>query len=193
MTDKLKDIFKTRAEALLKANASTNDPVKFKQLKDSFESHMASSAFEYDKMNAIHGSDLFKKAMSLKDQLLETADKSSLADIFWLTNNQIITYEEGYKLVMSTDNHDHLVIENNLKKMVEECGELTQIAMKIALHGIDSHNPKTGESNFELIQKEMTDVIASIRRTAKLLYVPLPDEMIDDRTDKLVRLFGGNS
>ena len=62
----------------------------------------------------------------------------------------------------------------NLSKLAEECGELTQIAMKSLIFGIDSINPKTGEANRDLIKKEIGDnnydVIKNIKLKIDWLY-----------------------
>lgn len=171
-------------------NSKAENDRKFISAKTEFERLLSYSEIEYDKLNPMLGKSFYESAFKLKDDLIKYADKSSMDDVFWLASKTIITKEEAYNLILDNQNHHHLVLDNNIKKLVEECGELTQIAIKVSLHGIDSYNPNTGEGNYELIQKEMTDVIASIRRVAKLLHVTLPDEMIDDRSSKLIKLFG---
>ncbi len=173
-----------------KVNNSKKSSLKFLALKDQYELLISHSNIEYDKLNISIGNKLLKEALALKDELLINANHNNLEDLFWLASKNFMDAEEAYKALMNSNNNQYLIVDNNLKKLVEECGELAQIAMKVSLHGIDSHNPKTGEGNYELIQKEMTDVIASVRRTAKLLHVALPDEMIDERVTKLTNLFG---
>jgi len=46
--------------------------------------------------------------------------------------------------------------------LIEELGELQQIAGKILRHGYDSKHPDCGTKNTEWMAKEMGDVIAAI-------------------------------
>jgi NTP pyrophosphatase (non-canonical NTP hydrolase) len=52
-----------------------------------------------------------------------------------------------------------------LVKLMEECGELTQICSKTIFYGKDSRSPKKkdSESNAELLVEEMGDVLALIK------------------------------
>ena len=90
---------------------------------------------------------------------------------------------------MTTQNRI-LVQTRNLRKLAEECGELIQIAMKVDEWGIESSNPLTNEHNRDLLQKEMTDVIASIENVADILGIDLPQDIINKRLCKLERLYG---
>jgi NTP pyrophosphatase (non-canonical NTP hydrolase) len=90
---------------------------------------------------------------------------------------------------MSTQNRV-LVTTRNLRKLAEECGELIQIAMKVDEWGIESSNPLTNEHNRDLLQKEMTDVMASIENVADILGIDLPQSVINSRLNKLERLYG---
>lgn len=77
----------------------------------------------------------------------------------------------------------------HLSKLAEESGELTQIAMKTLIFGIDSVNPNTGEANRDLIKKEIGDVLASIRILNKTLNFDFSDEYLDDREEVLRRYY----
>lgn len=50
-----------------------------------------------------------------------------------------------------------------LSLLSEECGELVQIIGKILRHGFESRHPDTGSANYELLAKEIGDVMASLR------------------------------
>ncbi len=77
----------------------------------------------------------------------------------------------------------------NLSKLAEECGELTQIAMKSLIFGIDSINPKTGEANRDLIKKEIGDVLASIQLLNDALGFDFTKKYFDDRKEVLHNYF----
>lgn len=162
----------------------------FNTIKGQYELLMAHAAIDFDKLNISCGTKTLEEAARLKPQLLELADLSDFQTILWLATHHIITQQELYEYMTNQHNHDHIKVNKNLNKLSEECGELVQIVNKVLDHGIDSYNPKTGEGNYELLQKEMTDVIASVRRTAKLMQISLPDDMIDSRVEKLIRLYG---
>ena len=86
------------------------------------------------------------------------------------------------------------MLEKQLIKLTEECGELNQIVGKTLLHGINSTNPDTGEYNFDLLYKEMTDVISSILVVSEKLSINLGIDVnnpnIKERIDKMGRLYG---
>lgn len=77
----------------------------------------------------------------------------------------------------------------NLSKLAEECGELTQIAMKSLIFGIDSINPKTGEANRDLIKKEIGDVLTSIQLLNDALGFEFTQEYLDERKKVLHNYF----
>lgn len=79
--------------------------------------------------------------------------------------------------------------EYNLSKLAEECGELTQIAMKSLIFGIDSINPKTGEANRDLIKKEIGDVLTSIQLLNDALGFEFTQEYFDERKEVLHNYF----
>lgn len=86
------------------------------------------------------------------------------------------------------------MLEKQLIKLTEECGELNQIVGKTLLYGINSTNPDTGEYNFDLLYKEMTDVISSILVVSEKLSINLGIDVnnpnIKERIDKMGRLYG---
>ena len=53
----------------------------------------------------------------------------------------------------------HLIL---LSKMMEECGELTQVCSKVLLHGEFASHPETGEVNLDRLKQEMVDVMVVI-------------------------------
>lgn len=72
-----------------------------------------------------------------------------------------------------------------LSKLAEECGELTQIAMKTLIFGVDSINPNTGESNRDLMKKEIGDVLAGIQTISSALGIQIDQDYIKQRQDEL--------
>lgn len=76
-----------------------------------------------------------------------------------------------------------------LSKLAEECGELTQIAMKSLIFGIDSYNPNTGEVNRDLIKKEIGDVLTSIQLINEVLGFEFDQEYLDGRKEVLRRYY----
>lgn len=77
----------------------------------------------------------------------------------------------------------------NLSKLAEESGELIQIAMKTLIFGIDSYNPNTGESNRDLLKKEMMDVLTSISLLNETLGFKFDDDEIENRKEVLRRYY----
>lgn len=77
----------------------------------------------------------------------------------------------------------------NLSKLSEECGELIQIAMKTLIFGIDSYNPNTGETNRDLLKKEMSDVVTSISILSDALGFTIDQEEVEKRKEVLRRYF----
>ncbi len=63
-----------------------------------------------------------------------------------------------------SDNFNGLTNEQTelLSIMSEECGEVVQAVGKIMRHGLDSHNPNTGETNTEQLIDELGDVMLFI-------------------------------
>lgn len=60
--------------------------------------------------------------------------------------------------------------------LMEECGEVIQIAGKILRHGYDSHHPVTQEGNRAALLREIIDVKASM----VILSKDVPEIMVDD-------------
>jgi len=44
----------------------------------------------------------------------------------------------------------------------EECGEVVQVAMKMMRFGVNDVNPKTGDSNIDMLEDELVDLEAVI-------------------------------
>lgn len=74
--------------------------------------------------------------------------------------------------------HDLTLADQELFALLaEECSEVVKICMKILRHGLHSHHPISGESNYTLLQRELGDV-----RAATQLLVQASDlELINDR------------
>ena len=77
----------------------------------------------------------------------------------------------------------------NVAKLAEESGELTQIVMKTLVYGIKSHNPETGESNVDLLRKEMGDVIACIQLVAGQYGISIDQLFIEERKQEMHKGF----
>jgi len=65
--------------------------------------------------------------------------------------------------------------EVELKKLAEECGELTQACMKTSIWGVDNFNPKTEKYNGESMTEEMGDLLCHLKRTANALGISWDD------------------
>lgn len=171
---------------------TTEQALQKKSLEELFSDHKRYNAFaevEYDRLNISTGSKMLEEVTLIKKEILNRVDKNDYFILLDLVGRGIITIKEMDELKKVGKKKEDIVF-SNLAKLSEECGELTQIAMKSLIHGVNSSNPKTGETNRELLQVEMTDVIASIYHLAKLIDLELPDEMITKRKEKLTRLYG---
>lgn len=56
----------------------------------------------------------------------------------------------------------NVVLHQALGKLLEELGELTQIASRCMIQGFDASEPVTGVPNRQQLQKEMSDVYAAL-------------------------------
>lgn len=74
--------------------------------------------------------------------------------------------------------------EFNLTKLMEECGELTQVAACMQLQGVDHFNDKMGESNREWMKREITDVLACIQTISKSLDIRVTQDSIEEVKEK---------
>ena len=74
-----------------------------------------------------------------------------------------------------------------LALLSEECGELVQIIGKIMRHGYFSCHPDTGRPNYELLAREVGDVMAALR-IAEVQRLISWGEVIRARDNKLVRV-----
>lgn len=74
--------------------------------------------------------------------------------------------------------------EFNLTKLMEECGELTQVAACMQLQGVDHINDKMGESNREWMKREITDVLACIQTISKSLDIRVTQDSIEEVKEK---------
>ena len=74
--------------------------------------------------------------------------------------------------------------EFNLIKLMEECGELTQVAACMQLQGVDHINEKMDESNREWMKREITDVLACIQTISKSLDIQVTQDSIEDVKEK---------
>ena len=66
-----------------------------------------------------------------------------------------------------------------LGKLLEELGELTEVASRCIIQGIDEIDPKTGVVNRERLWRECADVAAQINCTIRAFDLPADD--IDER------------
>lgn len=163
--------------------------MSLEQLVDEHKRITAYAEVEYDRLNVETGNQILQNAKLIKEEILKRVDKSDFMQLLKLVEQGVLSIVE-FEKYKKIGEEEHKIISKNIAKLSEECGELTQIAMKSLIHGVNSSNPKTGETNRELLQVEMTDVIASIYHFAKLIKLELPDEMIQKRTEKLIRLYG---
>jgi len=77
-----------------------------------------------------------------------------------------------------------VIIHQALGKLVEELGELTQIAARCIIQGFDASEPVTGISNRQHLQKEMSDVRAALEWASEITGVP-------EDTDRLMTKLDG--
>ncbi|WP_174058170.1 hypothetical protein [Rhizobium rhizogenes] len=77
-----------------------------------------------------------------------------------------------------------VLIHQALGKLVEELGELTQIAARCIIQGFDASEPVTGISNRQQLQKEMSDVLAALEWASELTGV-------SEDTDRLMTKLDG--
>lgn len=80
-----------------------------------------------------------------------------------------------------------------LVKLMEECGELTQICSKIIYYGADNYSPKKKNplSNREYLIEEMGDVLALIQVLILDTDLNISKEDVFDRRDrKYIKLEG---
>jgi len=56
-----------------------------------------------------------------------------------------------------------------LGKLGEEAGELSTIICRAIIQGLNGIDPRTGKTNFVLIQEEMADVIANMQLVGELI------------------------
>jgi NTP pyrophosphatase (non-canonical NTP hydrolase) len=75
---------------------------------------------------------------------------------------------------------------NGLVKLAEECGELTQISMKILAYPVGKHPDGKGDLRTRL-QDEMADVLAAIVIVTRKL--GLNEEIMQERADAKLALF----
>lgn len=74
--------------------------------------------------------------------------------------------------------------EFNLTKLMEECGELTQVAACMQLQGVDHFNDNMNESNREWMKREITDVLACIQTISKSLDIRVTQDSIEEVKEK---------
>lgn len=84
-----------------------------------------------------------------------------------------------------------------LIKLAEECNEIAQAAIKTALFGETSVDPRedTGETNLDKLLKELLDSSAVVEELGLLIeskssMIVDPDAYIDDKKKKLQMYFG---
>lgn len=80
-----------------------------------------------------------------------------------------------------------------LSKIAEEAGEITQVAIKAAIYGLDSHHPKDPDTdNAALLTKEWADLEAALELLQQELGDAHPSlkptaEMIAERKQKILQ------
>lgn len=74
-----------------------------------------------------------------------------------------------------------------LTKLVEECTEVAQMALKAQQFGLDNHHPKNpGITNRERLQREFMDVVASVKMLNEIGFGCGVDEaLVEKKADKV--------
>lgn len=70
-----------------------------------------------------------------------------------------------------------------LGKLVEELGELTQIATRCLIQGFNSSEPVTGMPNRQQLQKEMSDVRAALEWASEITGVAEDTDRVMSKLD----------
>lgn len=89
-----------------------------------------------------------------------------------------------------TDQHFNMLPPDQaeaLALLAEECAEVVQIVSKIQRHGLHSCHPVSGENNFDLLTKEIGDVLAAMRIAEVQKLVPWI-RVVRARDEKLMRV-----
>jgi NTP pyrophosphatase (non-canonical NTP hydrolase) len=76
-----------------------------------------------------------------------------------------------------------VIIHQALGKLVEELGELTQIAARCMIQGFDASEPVTGVSNRRQLQKEMADVLAALEWASEITGVSEDTDRVMSKLD----------
>ena len=76
-----------------------------------------------------------------------------------------------------------VLIHQALGKLVEELGELTQIAARCMIQGFDASEPVTGISNRQQLQKEMSDVRAALEWASEITGVSEDTDRVMSKLD----------
>ena len=75
----------------------------------------------------------------------------------------------------------------SLALIAEECAEVSQVITKILRHGLFSHHPESGDSNFMTLQREVGDLMAALR-IGEVQRIINWGQVIRSRDSKLVRV-----
>lgn len=76
-----------------------------------------------------------------------------------------------------------VLIHQALGKLVEELGELTQIASRCLIQGFNASEPVTGVSNRQQLQKEMSDVRAALEWASAITGVAEDTDRVMSKLD----------